>query len=77
MVVDDAAPVRAVLLRGQRAEFGGDRVGEAHLGGLERAGLLAVSAAVAVGAVAVASGLLPGGDHYSISGGGAAGQVHA
>ncbi|MEU0137817.1 CAP domain-containing protein [Streptomyces sp. NPDC006296] len=36
-----------------------------------RAGLLGVSAAVAVGAVAVASGLLPGGDSYSISGGGA------
>ncbi|MFD9288050.1 CAP domain-containing protein [Streptomyces sp. NPDC060030] len=42
-----------------------------------RAGLLGVSAAVAVGAVAVASGLLPGGDSYSISGGGAADQVHA
>ncbi|MFJ3700340.1 MULTISPECIES: CAP domain-containing protein [Streptomyces] len=42
-----------------------------------RAGLLGVSAAVAVGAVAVASGLLPGGDTYSISGGGAADQVHA
>ncbi|MER6742521.1 CAP domain-containing protein [Streptomyces halstedii] len=33
-----------------------------------RAGLLGVSAAVAVGAVAVASGLLPGGDTYSVSG---------
>ncbi|MEU1215137.1 CAP domain-containing protein [Streptomyces sp. NPDC005790] len=42
-----------------------------------RAGLLGVSAAVAVGAVAVASGLLPGGDSYSVSGGGAADQVHA
>ncbi|WP_406145698.1 CAP domain-containing protein [Streptomyces sp. NBC_01012] len=42
-----------------------------------RAGLLGVSAAVAVGAVAVASGLLPGGDSYSISDGGAADQVHA
>ncbi|MFD6279257.1 CAP domain-containing protein [Streptomyces sp. NPDC060209] len=41
-----------------------------------RAGLLGVSAAVAVGAVAVASGLLPGGDSYSVSGG-AADQVHA
>ncbi|MFE6186227.1 CAP domain-containing protein [Streptomyces sp. NPDC056465] len=42
-----------------------------------RAGLLGVSAAVAVGAVAVASGLLPGGDSYSVSGGGASDQVHA
>ncbi|MFC8595905.1 CAP domain-containing protein [Streptomyces atroolivaceus] len=42
-----------------------------------RAGLLGVSAAVAVGAVAVASGLLPGGDSFSVSGGGAADQVHA
>ncbi|MER5552636.1 CAP domain-containing protein [Streptomyces sp. NPDC002793] len=42
-----------------------------------RAGLLGVSAAVAVGAVAVASGLLPGGDSYSVSGGGATDQVHA
>ncbi|MFI6125019.1 CAP domain-containing protein [Streptomyces sp. NPDC051064] len=42
-----------------------------------RAGLLGVSAAVALGAVAVASGLLPGGDSYSVSGGGAADQVHA
>ncbi|MFD5870221.1 CAP domain-containing protein [Streptomyces sp. NPDC060322] len=42
-----------------------------------RAGLLGVSAAVAVGAVAVASGLLPGGGSYSVSGGGASDQVHA
>ncbi|MEU1488125.1 CAP domain-containing protein [Streptomyces sp. NPDC005752] len=42
-----------------------------------RAGLLGVSAAVAVGAVAVASGLLPGGGGYDVSGGGATGQVHA
>ncbi|MEU5719627.1 CAP domain-containing protein [Streptomyces sp. NPDC020403] len=40
-----------------------------------RTGLLGVSAAVAVGAVAVASGLLPGGDTYSISGGSAPDQV--
>ncbi|MEV2247798.1 CAP domain-containing protein [Streptomyces sp. NPDC049970] len=42
-----------------------------------RAGLLGVSAAVAVGAVAVASGLLPGGDTYSVSGEQAADQVRA
>ncbi|OAH14802.1 cysteine-rich secretory protein family protein [Streptomyces jeddahensis] len=35
-----------------------------------RTGLLGVSAAVAVGAVAVASGILPGGDNYRIGGGG-------
>ncbi|MFD4691935.1 CAP domain-containing protein [Streptomyces sp. NPDC058463] len=43
-----------------------------------RTGLLGVSAAVAVGAVAVASGLLPGGDNtYSVSGGPASDQVRA
>ncbi|MEV5161449.1 CAP domain-containing protein [Streptomyces sp. NPDC053728] len=42
-----------------------------------RAGLLGVSAAVAVGAVAVASGLIPGGGSYDVTGGGAAEQVHA
>lgn len=42
-----------------------------------RAGLLGVSAAVAVGAVAVASGLLPGGGSYEVSGGGASNQVDA
>ncbi|MBT2491055.1 CAP domain-containing protein [Streptomyces sp. ISL-96] len=36
-----------------------------------RTGLLGVSAAVAMGAVAVASGLLPGGENYSFSGGSA------
>ncbi|MFF4247821.1 CAP domain-containing protein [Streptomyces sp. NPDC001822] len=42
-----------------------------------RAGLLGVSAAVAVGAVAVASGLVPGGGTYSVSGGPAADQVRS
>ncbi|MFI6640970.1 CAP domain-containing protein [Streptomyces sp. NPDC050504] len=43
-----------------------------------RTGLLGVSAAMAVGAVAVASGLLPGGDTLQVSGGpGAGGQVRA
>lgn len=42
-----------------------------------RAGLLGVSAAVAVGAVAVASGLIPGGGSYDVTGGGASEQVHA
>lgn len=41
-----------------------------------RTGLLGVSAAMAVGAVAVASGLLPGGDNY-LSGGSAADQVRS
>ncbi|MFJ6699204.1 CAP domain-containing protein [Streptomyces sp. NPDC091272] len=35
-----------------------------------RSGLLGVSAAVAFGAVAVASGILPGGDNYTFGGGG-------
>ncbi|MFI6861013.1 CAP domain-containing protein [Streptomyces sp. NPDC050421] len=42
-----------------------------------RTGLLGVSAALAVGAVAVASGLLPGGDNYNVSGGPAADQVRS
>ncbi|RCH64659.1 CAP domain-containing protein [Streptomyces sp. SDr-06] len=43
-----------------------------------RIGLLGVSAAVAVGAVAVASGLLPGGGTYKVSGDTAAdGRLHA
>ncbi|MEU9202562.1 CAP domain-containing protein [Streptomyces sp. NPDC048332] len=47
-------------------------------GGLPvRTGLIGVSAALAVGAVAVASGLLPGGDNYNVSGGPAADQVRS
>ena len=42
-----------------------------------RTGLVGVSAAMAVGAVAVASGLLPGGAGYQVSGGTAADQVRA
>lgn len=42
-----------------------------------RTGLVGVSAAMAVGAVAVASGLLPGGAGYHVSGGTAADQVRA
>ncbi|MER6117706.1 CAP domain-containing protein [Streptomyces sp. NPDC001743] len=42
-----------------------------------RTGLLGVSAAMAVGAVAVASGLLPGGDTYHVSGGPAADHVRS
>ncbi|WP_329167819.1 CAP domain-containing protein [Streptomyces sp. NBC_01267] len=42
-----------------------------------RAGLLGVSAAVAVGAVAMASGLLPGGDTYTVGGSGGSDQVRA
>ncbi|GGU43405.1 CAP domain-containing protein [Streptomyces lavendofoliae] len=42
-----------------------------------RTGLLGASAAMAVGAVAVASGLLPGGDTFTIGGSGAGERVHA
>ncbi|WP_436739156.1 CAP domain-containing protein [Streptomyces sp. BBFR102] len=43
-----------------------------------RTGLLGVSAAVAMGAVAVATGLLPGGgDHYAVTGEGPSGRVEA
>ncbi|RST17152.1 CAP domain-containing protein [Streptomyces sp. WAC05374] len=42
-----------------------------------RTGLLGASAAMAVGAVAVASGLLPGGDTFTIGGSGSNERVHA
>ncbi|MFF1715901.1 CAP domain-containing protein [Streptomyces sp. NPDC058268] len=42
-----------------------------------RTGLLGVSAAVAMGAVAVASGLVPGADNYSLGGGGDSNKVRA
>ncbi|MGW0820896.1 CAP domain-containing protein [Streptomyces sp. NPDC002845] len=40
-----------------------------------RTGLLGVSAAVAIGTVAVATGVLPGGDSYNVSGGNSADTV--
>ncbi|MEV7195118.1 CAP domain-containing protein [Streptomyces sp. NPDC093510] len=42
-----------------------------------RTGLLGVSAAVAMGAVAVAAGVLPGGDNYQLGGGGDSGEVRS
>jgi uncharacterized protein YkwD len=42
-----------------------------------RTGLLGASAAVAVGAIAVSSGMLPGGDSYSIGGGDGSDQVRS
>ncbi|GGS11007.1 membrane protein [Streptomyces aureoverticillatus] len=42
-----------------------------------RTGLLGVSAAVAMGAVAVASGLVPGGDNYSLDGGDDPGSIRS
>jgi uncharacterized protein YkwD len=42
-----------------------------------RTGLLGVSAAVAMGAVAVASGLVPGADNYSLGGGGDSNKVQS
>ncbi|MCX4670286.1 CAP domain-containing protein [Streptomyces sp. NBC_01381] len=42
-----------------------------------RTGLLGVSAAVAMGAVAIASGLVPGSDNYSLGGGGDSNKVRS
>ncbi|MEU1042312.1 CAP domain-containing protein [Streptomyces sp. NPDC005551] len=42
-----------------------------------RTGLLGVSAAVALGTVAVAAGVLPGSDNYSVGGGNASDEVQA
>ncbi|MEV0258425.1 CAP domain-containing protein [Streptomyces sp. NPDC050732] len=42
-----------------------------------RTGLLGVSAAVAMGAVAVAAGVLPGSDNYRLGGGGEPGEVRS
>ncbi|MEN8650656.1 CAP domain-containing protein [Streptomyces sp. 21So2-11] len=63
------------------ADHADDRTGS-HRGGARRkrqaapvrTGLLGVSAAVAMGAVAVASGLLPGGDNFSLDGGNGSGE---
>ncbi|MEU1469628.1 CAP domain-containing protein [Streptomyces sp. NPDC005761] len=65
----------------QHAEGTAGRTRDAHRrkrsGIPVRTGLLGVSAALAVGAVAVASGLLPGGDNYNVSGGPAADHVRS
>ncbi|WP_405563372.1 CAP domain-containing protein [Streptomyces sp. NBC_01180] len=69
----DAAddPAAAVNRRRNRAQ------GKGRSSAPVRTGLLGVSAAVAVGAVAMASGLLPGGDTYTMGGSGGSGQVRA
>ncbi|WP_030978760.1 MULTISPECIES: CAP domain-containing protein [unclassified Streptomyces] len=67
-----ADPYKAATTRRQRGARRRKR-SAMHL----RTGLVGVSAAMAVGAVAVASGLLPGGAGYHVSGGTAADQVRA
>ncbi len=70
-----AAPTAEESAEGDAGRSRGDR--RRKRSGLPvRTGLLGVSAAMAVGAVAVASGLLPGGDNY-LSGGSAADQVRS
>jgi uncharacterized protein YkwD len=87
---DDYTPAsgtRALPADGYAGESPGPESGSAHAGGHRRrkkkaapvrAGLLGVSAAVALGTVAVATGAVPGFDNYRIGGGsGAAEQVQA
>ncbi|MFB7742149.1 MULTISPECIES: CAP domain-containing protein [Streptomyces] len=62
----DPAPAEASAGRGGRPRGGSRR--RKRAAAPVRTGLLGVSAAVAVGAVAVASGLLPGGGTYKVSG---------
>ncbi|MFG3284304.1 CAP domain-containing protein [Streptomyces sp. NPDC048111] len=72
----DPAPAEAGAGQGGRPR-GGTRRGKRAAAPV-RTGLLGVSAAVAVGAVAVASGLLPGGGTYKVSGDTTAeGRLHA
>ncbi|WP_328865274.1 CAP domain-containing protein [Streptomyces sp. NBC_00304] len=70
-----AAPTAEEAAERDAGRSRGDRRGK-RSGLPVRTGLLGVSAAMAVGAVAVASGLLPGGDNY-LSGGSAADQVRS
>ncbi|AXG80532.1 CAP domain-containing protein [Streptomyces paludis] len=74
--VSDPAPTR--VARGDGTTAGGRGGGAARRNGRVakpvRTGLLGASAAMAVGAVAVASGLLPGGGQFTVSGGGATGE---
>lgn len=70
-----AAPAAEESAERDAGRSRGDRRGK-RSGLPVRTGLLGVSAAIAVGAVAVASGLLPGGDNY-LSGGSAADQVRS
>ncbi|MFE9537567.1 CAP domain-containing protein [Streptomyces sp. NPDC006691] len=62
----DPAPAEAPAGQGARPRGGSRR--RKRAAAPVRTGLLGVSAAVAVGAVAVASGLLPGGGTYKVSG---------
>ncbi|WP_330287528.1 CAP domain-containing protein [Streptomyces sp. NBC_00576] len=74
---------------GTRAAVGGDGILDGRASGVTRrrrkkrssmpirTGLLGVSAAVALGTVAVATGVLPGGDKYSIGGGSSGDKVQA
>ncbi|MFF2330463.1 MULTISPECIES: CAP domain-containing protein [unclassified Streptomyces] len=67
------APAAEYRAAGEAGRHRGTRRGKRSAAPV-RTGLIGVSAALAVGAVAVASGLLPGGDSYSV-GGAAADQV--
>ncbi|WP_406497831.1 CAP domain-containing protein [Streptomyces sp. NBC_00846] len=69
-----AAPAVQDRAAGDPGRHRGARHGK-RTGTPVRTGLIGASAALAVGAVAVASGLLPGGDTYSVGGGPAADQV--
>lgn len=73
--VSDPAPTRGS--HGDGATAAGRGGGARRKGRVSkpvRTGLLGASAAMAVGAVAVASGLLPGGGQFTVSGGGATGE---
>ncbi|MFI2619819.1 CAP domain-containing protein [Streptomyces sp. NPDC018584] len=70
-----ATPAQHPAGTGSRAAASHRRKGRAFTP--VRTGLLGVSAAVAMGAVAVASGVLPGGDGFRLDGGGEPGEVRS
>lgn len=69
-----AAPVAADYEHGSAGRHRGGAHRKKRILIPVRTGLLGVSAAMAVGAVAVASGLLPGGDTYTVGGGNDSGR---
>lgn len=71
-----AAPAAEEYAEGTGGENPGTRRRK-RVGLPVRTGLIGISAALAVGGVAVASGLLPAGDDYAVSGGPSAGQVRS
>jgi uncharacterized protein YkwD len=74
---DDAYPGEPEVAYTPSGSRGGSHRHRKRVARPVRTGLLGVSAAVAMGAVAVASGMVPGMDNYSLGGGNGADKVRA